>query len=122
MSKQHQQQRHRHTHSLYFCFVVVLFSRHPLFVQRQTKVRISTTPTNTSAAQKFRDILKTQLVDIQAAGTYKRERVISSAQETLINVQGRQEKLLNFCANNYLGLSVKMIRNTKNFNKCCFFF
>ncbi|EQC33676.1 2-amino-3-ketobutyrate coenzyme A ligase [Saprolegnia diclina VS20] len=40
---------------------------------------------------------------IKAAGTYKTERVISSAQGATITVNGRH--VLNFCANNYLGLS-----------------
>lgn len=61
---------------------------------------------DTSAVRKFRDLLKTQLADIQAAGTYKNERIISSPQKTSINVQGTDQKILNFCANNYLGLSV----------------
>lgn len=44
-----------------------------------------------------------ELVDIRAAGLFKSERVISSAQGAEIMVNG--EKVLNFCANNYLGLS-----------------
>ena len=41
--------------------------------------------------------------DIKAAGTYKVERVISSPQDIEIIV--KSQKVLNFCANNYLGLS-----------------
>lgn len=41
--------------------------------------------------------------DIKAAGTHKVERVITSAQDTEITVGGK--KVINFCANNYLGLS-----------------
>lgn len=37
------------------------------------------------------------------AGTYKTERVITSAQDMVIEAEGKQ--VLNFCANNYLGLS-----------------
>ena len=44
-----------------------------------------------------------QLDEIRSAGLFKTERVISSAQGVEIVVKGR--KLLNFCANNYLGLS-----------------
>jgi glycine C-acetyltransferase len=44
-----------------------------------------------------------QLDEIRAAGLFKTERVISSEQGVEIVVKGR--KLLNFCANNYLGLS-----------------
>ena len=48
-------------------------------------------------------ILNTQLSDIKDQGTYKNERVIETAQEAEINVNGK--KVLNFCANNYLGLA-----------------
>jgi glycine C-acetyltransferase len=44
-----------------------------------------------------------QLDEIQSAGLFKKERVISSEQGAEIIVNGR--KVLNFCANNYLGLS-----------------
>ena len=44
-----------------------------------------------------------QVEEIRSAGLFKTERVISSAQGVEIVVNGR--KLLNFCANNYLGLS-----------------
>ncbi|WP_209332661.1 glycine C-acetyltransferase [Lunatimonas salinarum] len=45
-----------------------------------------------------------ELENIQAAGLYKRERVIESPQGAEITVEGGK-KVLNFCANNYLGLS-----------------
>ena len=48
-------------------------------------------------------ILNTQLSDIKDNGTYKNERVIETAQEAEINVNGK--KVLNLCANNYLGLA-----------------
>ena len=48
-------------------------------------------------------ILNTQLSDIKDQGTYKNERVIETAQEAEINVNGK--KVLNLCANNYLGLA-----------------
>merc|ERR1712166_465003 len=41
--------------------------------------------------------------EIKEAGTYKTERVISTAQDMMIVANGR--KVLNFCANNYLGLA-----------------
>jgi glycine C-acetyltransferase len=44
-----------------------------------------------------------QLDEIRSAGLFKKERVISSEQGAEIIVNGR--KVLNFCANNYLGLS-----------------
>ncbi|HDZ8880784.1 MULTISPECIES: glycine C-acetyltransferase [Aeromonas] len=47
--------------------------------------------------------LTEQLEQVQAEGLYKQERVISSAQQARIAVGG--EQVLNFCANNYLGLA-----------------
>ena len=49
--------------------------------------------------------LSEELVSIDQAGLYKRERVITSHQGPEITVAGRTEPVLNFCANNYLGLS-----------------
>lgn len=43
------------------------------------------------------------VADIKAAGTYKNERVISTAQDMMIVANGK--RVLNFCANNYLGLA-----------------
>lgn len=48
--------------------------------------------------------LEEQLAGIREAGTWKRERVIVSPQDAAIRVAGGQE-VLNFCANNYLGLA-----------------
>jgi glycine C-acetyltransferase len=48
--------------------------------------------------------LDEQLTAIRDAGTWKRERVIVSPQDAAIKVAGGQE-VLNFCANNYLGLA-----------------
>ncbi|MEY4418092.1 MAG: hypothetical protein RIQ88_530, partial [Actinomycetota bacterium] len=47
--------------------------------------------------------LAENLEEIRAAGLYKQERVIDSAQQSHINSAHRD--LLNFCANNYLGLA-----------------
>jgi glycine C-acetyltransferase len=47
--------------------------------------------------------LRPQLDDIRARGLYKRERQIQSPQGPQIRVAGRE--VLNFCANNYLGLA-----------------
>jgi glycine C-acetyltransferase len=53
---------------------------------------------------KLKDYLAGELEQIQAAGLYKHERIITTPQRTGIRVDtGKQ--LLNFCANNYLGLS-----------------
>ncbi|HPG37894.1 MAG TPA: glycine C-acetyltransferase [bacterium] len=48
--------------------------------------------------------LQNQLQEIRDAGLYKQERIIASSQGARIQVQSGQ-KVLNFCANNYLGLS-----------------
>ena len=48
--------------------------------------------------------LKKELTDIREAGLYKNERVITTPQGAEIKVQSGAE-VLNFCANNYLGLS-----------------
>lgn len=47
--------------------------------------------------------LQNELAEIEAAGLYKKERFIESEQGAEITVNGN--KVLNFCANNYLGLS-----------------
>ena len=54
-------------------------------------------------AQAFLDHLTAELAAIRAAGLEKRERAITSAQGAQIEVGGR--RLLNLCANNYLGLA-----------------
>lgn len=53
---------------------------------------------------KIKEHLQAELESIKDAGLYKRERIITSAQDAEINVS-TGEKVLNFCANNYLGLS-----------------
>ncbi|XP_058458665.1 2-amino-3-ketobutyrate coenzyme A ligase, mitochondrial isoform X2 [Malaya genurostris] len=53
----------------------------------------------------FRSVIQTQLDEIKKAGTYKKERIIVSPQATTIRVEGTTGKILNFCANNYLGLA-----------------
>jgi glycine C-acetyltransferase len=52
---------------------------------------------------KFAERIAVELDEIRAAGLYKSERIITSAQGAEIEVNGK--KVLNFCANNYLGLS-----------------
>ncbi|UQX89979.1 glycine C-acetyltransferase [Jatrophihabitans telluris] len=51
----------------------------------------------------MRTELTDTLAEIEAAGLFKREREISSAQSAHIRAQG--QAVLNFCANNYLGLA-----------------
>ena len=54
--------------------------------------------------QKLKLYLETELDNIQQAGLYKNERIITSPQGAVICVADGKE-VLNFCANNYLGLS-----------------
>ena len=66
--------------------------------------------------RRFLDSLDEQVDEIRASGLYKKERVITSPQGASIRVQGQGplfsraergvgDEVLNFCANNYLGLS-----------------
>ena len=48
--------------------------------------------------------LQSEIKDIKQAGLYKEERIITSAQEAVIKINTGEE-VINFCANNYLGLS-----------------
>ena len=52
----------------------------------------------------FKNHLQKELHDIKEAGLYKNERIIASAQDAEITLNTGQ-RVLNFCANNYLGLS-----------------
>ncbi|MBQ8863262.1 MAG: glycine C-acetyltransferase [Rikenellaceae bacterium] len=52
---------------------------------------------------KIKEHLQKELADIREAGLYKTERIIESEQRAAIEVGGKT--VLNFCANNYLGLS-----------------
>ncbi len=53
----------------------------------------------------FKTHLEHELEDIRQAGLYKNERIIVTPQKAGINVEGSNQEVLNFCANNYLGLS-----------------
>ena len=53
--------------------------------------------------EKFVARIKKEVAEIEAAGLFKKERIITSEQGPEIIVGGK--KVLNFCANNYLGLS-----------------
>jgi glycine C-acetyltransferase len=52
----------------------------------------------------LKPVLEQELAAIESAGLFKKERIIISPQGADIEVQGGQE-VINFCANNYLGLS-----------------
>src|SRR5262245_44512504 len=51
----------------------------------------------------LRQVLQPQLDDLQSRGLYKRERQLQGPQGASIQVSGRE--VINFCANNYLGLA-----------------
>jgi glycine C-acetyltransferase len=53
----------------------------------------------------IKEQLQQELAEIKASGLYKDERIITTAQGVEIKVEGREGTFLNFCANNYLGLS-----------------
>jgi len=52
----------------------------------------------------IREHLKQEIQSIKNAGLYKSERVITSSQDAVIKISTGEE-VINFCANNYLGLS-----------------
>ena len=54
-------------------------------------------------SSKFLSHLQNELTQIENDGLYKRERIITSSQDA--EIVANEKKLLNFCANNYLGLS-----------------
>jgi glycine C-acetyltransferase len=54
--------------------------------------------------EQYKSFITKEIDSIKEAGLYKKERVITSPQSSEITIQGG-EKVYNFCANNYLGLS-----------------
>ncbi len=59
----------------------------------------------------FYNQINTQIKDVKSEGLYKRERVITSAQNAAVSISTGEE-VLNFCANNLCGLA-----NHPSFNK-----
>ena len=47
--------------------------------------------------------LQTEIDNLRAAGLYNNIRTIESAMDAWVTIEGR--RVLNFCANNYLGLA-----------------
>jgi glycine C-acetyltransferase len=52
----------------------------------------------------IKENLQKELKEIEEAGLYKKERIITTSQDAIIKVSTGEE-VINFCANNYLGLS-----------------
>ncbi len=50
-----------------------------------------------------RNVLQSEFAQMKATGTFKQERIITSPQSMKIKADNKE--VLNFCANNYLGLS-----------------
>ncbi|KAK7500348.1 hypothetical protein BaRGS_00008255 [Batillaria attramentaria] len=69
------------------------------------QARASALTRSSSSLASTRTILDGELNGIREAGTWKAERVIVSPQGPMIQVEGQTATILNFCANNYLGLS-----------------
>jgi glycine C-acetyltransferase len=55
-------------------------------------------------SEKFNQFIQEQIAQVKADGLYKAERVITTAQQAKIAVS-TGEQVVNFCANNYLGLA-----------------
>jgi glycine C-acetyltransferase len=85
------------------------------YIVRETKDK---SMKNNRQKSDFFDHIRTELAEIDAGGMYKRERLISGAQSSEISVRtnGDDVDVLNFCANNYLGLadSPDLIKASKN--------
>ncbi|XP_013187661.2 2-amino-3-ketobutyrate coenzyme A ligase, mitochondrial [Amyelois transitella] len=62
-------------------------------------------PKERAGVASLREILEDRLQEIKKAKTWKHERVLTSPQDTKVTVRGAKGDFLNFCANNYLGLS-----------------
>src|SRR6187399_2781956 len=71
-------------------------ARRPACASRARKAQIMTSA--------FASHLTAQISAIRDAGTYKRERVLTTPQGTLIRANGGGA-VINLCANNYLGLA-----------------
>ena len=75
-------------------------------VMRKVHTAAEAAKTITAAQIAMRKILDCELNAVRESGTWKNERIIVTSQGPSICVDGRQQPVLNFCANNYLGLSV----------------
>mmetsp|Transcript_15073 Transcript_15073/g.17060 ORF Transcript_15073/g.17060 Transcript_15073/m.17060 type:complete len:441 (+) Transcript_15073:159-1481(+) len=67
-------------------------------------LRAFSQPAFCSESVDLRTSIGSQLQEIKTQGTYKLERVITSPQTSSVTVEPDNAEVLNFCANNYLGL------------------
>merc|ERR1719461_431599 len=76
----------------------------PRSLLRVSKLSKQSTANQSAAAAVYKR-LDQEAQNIKKAGTWKTEKVITSTQNTSVSVLGSKGPILNFCANNYLGLS-----------------
>ncbi len=67
--------------------------------------QVTINPNEKGGYTRFQEHLKNELDSIREAGLYKSERVITTPQSADIRVASAEGEVLNFCANNYLGLA-----------------
>jgi len=61
-------------------------------------------------SERFINHLEQEIAELHSAGLYKSERVITTPQQASVSVEGRGgDSFINFCANNYLGLSNEQV-------------
>jgi hypothetical protein len=84
----------------------IIYQKSNITLCRNYNINMILRNASSVAIQNLKKHLSKEIDDINAAGTYKNERVITSKQAASIKVAGQNKDLLNFCANNYLGLSV----------------
>ncbi|KAJ2889129.1 hypothetical protein FB639_000141 [Coemansia asiatica] len=69
----------------------------------------TTTAASSSAQARIPAVLEERIAqrldEMKSAGTFKTERIITTPQNSSISVQSSTKPVLNFCANNYLGLA-----------------
>ena len=80
--------------------------RNCLRIFSQPSVGHAIRQSSTAPLAVMNNVIQEVMDSIHEAGTFKPERVITTRQAAGIKVQGSDRKILNFCANNYLGLSV----------------
>lgn len=83
---------------------IIARTQTPLCIRTTYSIAQAHNSSSSRPQSAFEKDLQKKLDDIKQSGLYKKERIITSPQNNRIIVQGGK-KVLNFCANNYLGLS-----------------